>query len=330
MNMSGSCVYDDWYASASEISRMSVRIFPESQYVMWLRWVVSSLLSQVSAEQMRQFVAQAADPAARAAGSTQEGATAGSEPLPAPDVAVLFAVGLESGGLVDLLSRPVTTRCPSFTEHIGLLRDRPVVVAESGIGCRAAERAAEDLVRLHHPQWIISAGFAGGLTPELARLHILMADSVIDARNTSLEVGFRISPEQVAATPGLHVGRLVTVDRLVRDREERLHLARQFQAVACDMETMAVAEVCRRHRTRFLSVRVISDGLDDQLPPELERLVLHPSAAGKLGAATRAIWQRPGIVKDMWRLRETAQRATDRLARFLTGVIPQLQSQENR
>ena len=74
-----------------------------------------------------------------------------------------------------------------------------------------------------------TAGFAGGLTPELARLHILMADSVIDARNTSLAVGFRISPEQVAATPGLHVGRLVTVDRLVRDPEERLHLARQFQ-----------------------------------------------------------------------------------------------------
>ena len=93
---------------------------------------------------------------------------------------------------------------------------------------------------------------------------------------------------------------------------------------------MAVAEVCRRHRTRFLSVRVISDALDDQLPPELERLVNHSSIAGKLGAATRAIWQRPSIVKDMWRLRETAQRASDRLARFLTGVVPQLHSEENR
>lgn len=297
---------------------------------MWLRWIVSSLLSQVSAEQMRQFVAQAADPASRAAGAPQGGATAGGSPLPAPDVAVLFAMGLEAGGLVDLLSRTVTTRCQSFTEHIGLLQDRAVLVAESGVGCRAAERAAEDLVRLHQPQWIISAGFAGGLTPELARLHILMADAVIDTRHSPLDVGFRISPEQVAATPGLHVGRLVTVDRLIRDRAERLQLASEFRAVACDMESMAVAEVCRRHRTRFLSVRVISDDLDDQIPPELERLAQHRSVAGKLGAATRAIWQRPGIVKEMWRLRETAQRASDRLARFLTGVVPQLHSQDNR
>lgn len=297
---------------------------------MWLRWIVSSLLSQVSAEQMRQFVAQAADPGARAAGSPQGDTTSDRPPLPAPDIAVLFALGLESGGLVDLLSRTVTTRCQSFTEHIGLLQDRPVLVAESGIGCRAAERAAEDLIRLHRPQWIISAGFAGGLTPELARQHILMADAVIDTRHSLLDVGFRISPEQVAATPGLHVGRLVTVDRLVRDRAERLQLASEFRAVACDMETMAVAEVCRQQRTRFLSVRVISDDLNDQIPPELERLAQHSSMAGKLGAATRAIWQRPGIVKEMWRLRETAQRASDRLARFLTGVVPQLHSQENR
>lgn len=330
MNRPGSRVYDNHVAAARVPSRTSPHPLPESRCVMWLRWIVSSLVSQVSAEQMRQFAAQAADPAARAAGSPLGGATAERDPLPAPDVAILFALGLESGGLVDLLSRPVTTRCQSFTEHIGLLQERPVLVAESGIGCRAAERAAEDLVRLHRPRWIISAGFAGGLTPELARLHILMADAVIDARHMPLEVGFRISPEQVAATRGLHVGRLVTVDRLIRDRGERLQLAADFRAVACDMETMAVAEVCRRHQTRFLSVRVISDDLDDQIPPELERLAQHHSVAGKLGAATRAIWQRPGIVKDMWRLRETAQRASDRLARFLTGVVPQLQSQEHR
>jgi adenosylhomocysteine nucleosidase len=101
-------------------------------------------------------------------------------------------------------------------------------------------------------------------------------------------------------------------------------LAAEFGAIACDMETMAVAQVCRRRHVRFLAVRVISDGLDDRLPPEMERMLDQRSLAGKLGAATRAIFQRPGSVKDMWRLQETARRASDRLANFLAGVIPQL------
>ena len=73
---------------------------------------------------------------------------------------------------------------------------------------------------------------------------------------------------------------------------------------------------------RFLSVRIISDGLDDRLPPEVERMLDQHSLAGKLGAATRAIFQRPGSVKDMWKLQEIAHRASDRLANFLVGRDP--------
>ena len=117
------------------------------------------------------------------------------------------------------------------------------------------------------------------------------------------------------------------VDRrqLVRQRDEKEQLAAEFGAVACDMETMAVAQVCRRRQVRFLSVRIISDGLDDRLPPEVEHMLDQQSLAGKLGAATRAVFQRPGSVKDMWKLREIAHRASDRLAKFLVGVVPQLQ-----
>ncbi|NQT40578.1 MAG: hypothetical protein HQ581_24005, partial [Planctomycetes bacterium] len=40
--------------------------------------------------------------------------------------------------------------------------------------------------------------------------------------------------------------------------------------------------------------------------------------------AAAAIWRRPGSVKDMWRLRENAMVASDRLAEFLAGMIGQL------
>ena len=90
------------------------------------------------------------------------------------------------------------------------------------------------------------------------------------------------------------------------------------------METLAVADVCRREKVRFLSVRVISDALDDELPQEIERLLDQKSLASKLGAAAGAVFNRPSSVKDMWNLKEQAIQASDRLARFLASTIAQL------
>jgi adenosylhomocysteine nucleosidase len=92
-------------------------------------------------------------------------------------------------------------------------------------------------------------------------------------------------------------------------------------AVACDMETYAIAEVCRVAKVPFLSVRVISDALEDELPKEVERLLEQHSLASKLGAATGAIFNRPSSIKDMWNLKEQAIKASDRLARFLRSTI---------
>jgi adenosylhomocysteine nucleosidase len=90
------------------------------------------------------------------------------------------------------------------------------------------------------------------------------------------------------------------------------------------METAAIAAVCRQEKTRFLSVRVISDAVDDELPPEIEKLMASKSFARQLGAAAGAIFKRPSSIKDMWKLREDAVRLSDRLATFLSGVVEQL------
>lgn len=290
---------------------------------MSLRWVVSNLLHQMAEEKMHAAL-QRAQQVARGAPQAGPDDPSPAATLPPPQVAVLFALGIESGGLVDRITGTVTTRCPAFLERIGLLDGRSLVIAESGVGRQAAGRATEDLIKIHQPRWIVAAGFASALVDSLPTGHIVMPDVIVDHQHRPLEVGFKIDPEVIAATPRLHTGWLVTVDQVVRRRADKEALAAAYGAVICDMETMAVAEVCRRHQTRFLAVRVVSDGLDDRLPPEVERLLNQPSLAGKLGAATRAVFQRPGSLKDMWQLQEQAQRASDRLATFLCGVLPQL------
>ena len=90
------------------------------------------------------------------------------------------------------------------------------------------------------------------------------------------------------------------------------------------METAAVASTCQQAKTRFMSVRIISDAFEDELPKEIERFLQQKTMASKLGAAAGAIVKRPSSLKDMWKLQEEALKATDRLARFVCSVVGQL------
>jgi adenosylhomocysteine nucleosidase len=242
-----------------------------------------------------------------------------SEYLPT-DVVFLFALGIEAGGLVDSLKGMQTARQPHGVEHAGKLAGREVVIVEAGVGVKAAARATTEAIKFYQPRWIVSAGFAGALDERLHRGHILMADEVANPTGERLDVGMKLQ----TAGKGLHVGRLLTVSDIVRRPEDRRRLAAEHGAIACDMETFGVARACAEQGVRLLSVRIISDALDDELPPEVENLLEQKTLAGKIGAAAGAVLKRFGAAKDLWRLREDALKASDRLAKFLAGVVGQL------
>jgi adenosylhomocysteine nucleosidase len=270
-------------------------------------------------------VSDASPVANAAAGLPQEtDQTADADAFLPCDVLFLFAMGIESGGLVDSLKGVETTRLAHGIERAGKLDGREVAIVESGVGQKAAARAARAAIEFYQPRWVVSAGFAGALAPELRRGHVLLADRVSSETGSELQVGIKLAPETVAATKGLHVGRLLTVDRLIRQPEERTALGEKHAALACDMESYAVAEVCRDLGAKLISVRIISDAVDDTLPPEVENLLGQRSLAGKLGAAAGAMFRRPSAAKDLWNLREDALKASDRLAKFLRGIVGQL------
>ncbi|HWB01029.1 MAG TPA: hypothetical protein VG713_21200 [Pirellulales bacterium] len=240
------------------------------------------------------------------------------------DVGLVFALGIECGGLADLLSTLRTTRTRGCVVRRGTLSGRNVTIVEAGVGREAAIRGTEILIAGHQPAWIISAGFSGGVDPRLKRGDIVMADEIVDSAGHRLRVDLRVDPQALAATPGVHVGRLLTVDRIIASADEKRRLGREHGALAIDMESWSVAEACRVAQARFLCVRVVSDPVDEALPPEVLNLVNQKTTASRLGAATSALWQRPGSIKDMWRLKENALMCTDRLAAFLAEVTAQL------
>jgi len=312
---------------------------------MLLRWLVDQYLRDAAQNKLREVVTDITAPGRPKNGneiaparthSKPESQTAALTSDPAATeppaeflpchAAFVFALSIESGGLTDLLKSDEVSRHPHGVERAGKLGGREVVIVEGGVGQKAAARATTETIKFYRPNWVISAGFAGSLDEKLRRGHILMADEVVNLAGESIKTDLHLDAASLAATKGLHIGRLVTVDSIIREPAERRALAAQHSALACDMECFAVARVCRDQGIPFLAVRIISDAVDDELPPEIEHLLKQKSLAGQIGAAAGAIFKRLSAAKDLWKLREDALKASDRLAKFLVGVTEQLKS----
>jgi adenosylhomocysteine nucleosidase len=298
---------------------------------MLLRWLVQNYLREAAEGKVREVISGVVqrEPNQRSVTRSEEQAddeepASGELGIVPCEAAFLFGSGLEAGGLIDALKGSETSRHAHGTEHAGKLDGREVVVVESGVGGKAAARATRQVIKFYEPKWVISAGFAAALHDDLRRGHVLMAGEVASPAGEKLAIGIKLDPHVAEATRGLHVGRLLTIDNVIRKPAERRQLYEQHQALACDMETFAVAAACRDVGAKLISVRLITDAVDDELPPEIEHLLAQKTIAAKIGATAGALLSRFSAAKDLWQFREDAMKGSDRLAKFLRGVLAQL------
>ncbi|MBX3443654.1 MAG: 5'-methylthioadenosine nucleosidase [Planctomyces sp.] len=236
------------------------------------------------------------------------------------DVGIVCALPIELAGFLNRCEHVRRYTGGPFVFRGGRLNGVRVAIVETGPGLSLAERGTLALLDAHSPDWVISAGFSGALVPELQRGDIVVADRVRDwqARELAFDLTYPAEPER-----GIHCGRLLTMDRIVRTIEEKQRLAGETGCLAVDMESFAVADVCRRQGRRFLAIRSISDDLTEDLPPEAIA-IFATRGVRRLGAVAGSLWKRPRSASDLWRLREHAQGAADSLAAFLPPLLMQL------
>ncbi len=192
--------------------------------------------------------------------------------------------------------------------------DTRIAAVESGPGPKRATRATQSLLDAHEPQWVLSVGFSGGLTPEIrAAVTSSSPTPSPTARtpSTSTSACPRILPRGSTSSGFLQV------NEVVRTIAEKQALAQRIGAIAVDMESFAVAKVCVERRIRFLAIRCISDDLSEDLPPEI-LTIFGKSGFLRAGGGPRlpleAAWS---SYKDLLRLRDQAQDAARRL-----GALP--------
>jgi adenosylhomocysteine nucleosidase len=236
------------------------------------------------------------------------------------DIGIVCALRLELAPFLERCHKVKQYTGGAFTFRGGSLGDLRIAVVECGAGRTRARKATLALLDAHTPRWLLSVGFSGALQPELKIGDIVVANSVVGPAGEALTLDLSM---QADPGHGWHVGRIATVDHIVRSVAEKRALGERTGALAVDMESLTVAEVAREMRMRFMAVRVISDDATTDLPPEV-LAILGPTGSVRAGAVAGALWKRFSSAKDMWRLREQAVQAAERLARFLEGVVLQL------
>lgn len=236
------------------------------------------------------------------------------------DVAVVHALAIEMAPFVGKCDRVRKYLAPGLVIRGGMLKEVRLGFVQCGMGPQRARRGTRAMIEGHQPKWIIAAGFAGALKPELKVGDIVVAEGVAHpgGRKFSIDLKMKADPKC-----GLYVGRLLSVDEPVRKSAQKEALGAQHDALAVDMESLAVAEVCREMKVRYLAVRAISDDLSSDLPDDLVALVDNQGKVS-LGAALGTAWRRPASIKEMWRMREQVNYAANRLASFLEGVVERL------
>jgi len=248
------------------------------------------------------------------------GSMAAPPPVPV-DVGIVAALSIEVGFLMDRMTKVRKYAGPNHAVIEGECAGKVIALIVTGVGREAARRGTQLLLDGHRPRWIVSAGFAGALDPTLRRNDIVMANEVTDLDGQRFTIDVEVPPEE--GRPRMRSGRLLTVDGIIRTAAEKAELRTRLGADLVDMETAGVAAVCSERSVKFLSIRVVSDEADRDLPPEVVSMLTR-TGSYRVGAALRAIWQRPSSLKDFWALHEHAQEAADRLAEVTAGAIAEL------
>lgn len=186
-------------------------------------------------------------------------------------IAIIAAMTKELQLLLPLIEDHSTISINDYTYHTGRIGPHEVVAVRSGIGKVNAAVAVLTLIENFHPALVINTGVAGG-TGGAAIMDVVIPDRIA---YHDVWCGPGTVPGQAADAPlffecplsdrivdslGARRGILASGDIFVSRPEEVEHILALYpEAVAVDMESAAIAQVCHIKNVPFVCVRVISD-----------------------------------------------------------------------
>jgi adenosylhomocysteine nucleosidase len=246
-------------------------------------------------------------------------------------IAILVAVKQELRPILRRADAGSVVRQQHLDFHEGTLAGQPVALLALGVGKECARIAAEITIRCYRPDLVISAGFGGGLQPQVAAGDIVMGTEILELHK---DEGHEVHWSPTHSMPGMpaltlpennlrvHYGKIITTDEMVLRAAAKTRIGKATGALAVDMETSAVAAVCAARDTDFLALRCIIDNEHEDLPEEFNDFFVIGQLRPRriLSACARD----PRVLADLARLGRRAHTSGRNLARFLEIAVSQI------
>lgn len=181
------------------------------------------------------------------------------------------------------------------------------------MGIRAAEQLDQRLAK-NKPRLVISAGFAGGLQPDMRVGDLVIGRNYSDPKILShLNLGARWK-----------LGDVATESAIIERKEDKRRLGEATGALAGDLETAHFAKICAARDVPMLPVRCISDAFEDDMPVPAHVLLNPETGRPEPLQLFRHLMANPSSVRGFNQLLKNAKTAQTQLAAGLDELLPQL------
>ncbi len=189
-------------------------------------------------------------------------------------IGIIVAMRKELELLLPLLQDSEESRMGGFEFHRGKVGRHDVMVMQCGIGKVNAAMGSLTLVNSFLPDYVINSGVAGGADKTVAVMDVVAGARVAYhdvwcgpeselGRVQGLPLYFEGSERLLGLVPDradIHKGLICSGDQFIDKMEDVERIKGYFpDALAVDMESGAIAQVCHLSKVPFLALRVISD-----------------------------------------------------------------------
>ncbi|MDE6083574.1 MAG: 5'-methylthioadenosine/adenosylhomocysteine nucleosidase [Muribaculaceae bacterium] len=192
-------------------------------------------------------------------------------------IGILAAMDKEIALLRPLLENPEEVLIDGRTILKGEIGSHKIALMKCGIGKVNAALNTYRLIKSYEPDLIINSGVAGGADPSMHIADVLIAEyaayhdvwcgpgteiGAADGFTTFLPTDARVieAAKSHLKRDDIRYGLIVSGDSFISKKEEVEIIKKNFPtALACDMESAAIAHVAAESKIPFSVIRVVSD-----------------------------------------------------------------------
>jgi nucleoside phosphorylase len=185
---------------------------------------------------------------------------------------------------------------------------RAVKTVLTRIGQQNAEAVIKEALVRDRPRLVLSCGFAGGLRPELETGTVLFAAEPGSELQTAL------------AEAGAKPGRFYCSNRIITAAAEKQALWKSTGADAVEMESQFICAACKKENVPSVTVRVILDTANEDLPLDFNRL-MNARQQMSYGKLAMALMKSPGKIPALLRLQTQTRAAAQILSDVLVNTL---------